>query len=306
MKFITGIAVLLSLCLSCKVQTSDQKREKIKIVCSTTIIRDCIQQIVGDSIEVVSLMGPGIDPHSYKARPLDIALLRSATVVVYNGLHLEGKMAGIFEKMGKTRSVFAVSGSIPREQLIVTDPSAGTTDPHIWFDPELWCTGLKGVVANLGEKYPDRKNDFQKSFMELRSGLKKLQKDLADSLATIPFDQRVLITSHDAFHYFGRAFDVNVKALQGISTTQEPGVKDVVSLVNFIVDHKIRALFVEHSVSPKAIRSVVESAERKGWKIKIGGTLYSDALGDERSNGSTYQNMLISNVMTLVKGLKDE
>lgn len=305
MKNVFLLAALSLTVLSCKVKTQNDPKN-IKIVCSTTIIRDCVQQIVGDSVEVVSLMGPGIDPHSYKARPSDIQTLRSATVIVYNGLHLEGKMAGIFEKLGKTRSVFAVSGSIPREKLIVTDPAAGTNDPHIWFDPGTWNQGLGGVVRNLGEKYPARKAAFLASFERFKRSTAVLQQELSDSLATIPPAQRVLITSHDAFHYFGRAFGIPVKALQGISTTQEPGVRDVVNLVNFIVDNKIRSIFVEHSVSPKAIRSVIESCARKGWNVRIGGTLYSDALGGKNSPGGTYQDMLRSNVLNITKGLKNE
>ena len=300
-----GLLLLLMMAglAGCRVKTETES-DTPKIVCSTSIIRDCIQQIVGDSIEVTSLMGPGIDPHAYNPRPSDIALLNNATVVVYNGLHLEGKMVELFEQLGKRKTVLAVSGSIPKNELILADPSAGTFDPHIWFDTKIWLQGLEGVVEQLCKKYPKHATAFKANFERFKTTVTMLQLELKLQLATIPAEQRVLITSHDAFHYFGRSFDVNVKALQGISTTQEPGVRDVIDLVSFITENKVKALFVEHSVSPKAIRTVIESCSRKGQRVRIGGTLYSDALGDPTSTGGTYIGMLRHNVTTIVQGLK--
>lgn len=298
-----GIIGLLVVFLGCKIDPNRPKKE-LSIVCSTSIIRDCIQEIVGDSIRVQSLMGPGIDPHSYKARPSNISLLNNATVVIYNGLHLEGKMAQLFEKLGKRKTVLAVASGIDKRDLIITDPRTGVTDPHIWFDTRIWLDGMTRIVEDLCIAYPNYRKRFQANFHRYRERVEAEQAELKAALTVIPEERRVLITSHDAFHYFSRCFDVKVRALQGISTTQEPGVQDVVNLVDFIVDHKVKALFVEHSVSPKAINTVIESCQRKGHNVRVGGTLYSDALGDANSAGSTYLRMLRHNVYTLIKGLK--
>jgi manganese/zinc/iron transport system substrate-binding protein len=297
-----AILLLIAFTAGCRIRERRTGVEP-RILCSTTIVADCISEIVGDTIRVEALMGPGVDPHSYKARPSDIAALNEATVIVYSGLHLEGKMFQLFEKLHERKPVFAVSSAIPAHRLIPTS-DAGTYDPHIWFDTEIWLDGLQGIVSDLEKEFPARKSDFQASFLVFRKKIEIMHRRLKLALAEVPAGQRVLITSHDAFHYFGRHFGIEVKALQGISTTQEPGVKDVADLVNFIVDRKIRAIFVEHSVSPKAIRSVIESCARKGWKVRIGGTLYSDALGDAESSGNTYENMLRHNVETIIKGLK--
>lgn len=303
MKALLISLLFLALITGCKVNDKPTDGKMI-IVCSTTIIQNCVQQIVGDSIEVFSLMGPGIDPHSYNPRPSDIALLDKATVVVYNGLHLEGKMVELFESLGKRKPVFAVSGGIPRGELIITDKSAGTMDPHCWFDVDSWMKGMSVITNQLANLYPEQAATFRANFKHLKSAAEVKRVELRAELQTIPVERRVLITSHDAFHYFGRSLGIQVKALQGISTTQEPGVQDVINLVNFIVDHKIRALFVEHSVSPKAIETVVESCAKRGHKVEIGGMLFSDALGDADGPGGTYLRMLQSNVETIVKGLK--
>jgi manganese/zinc/iron transport system substrate-binding protein len=288
---------------ACKIDPNREKNE-LNVVCSTSIIRDCVQEIVGDSFEVRSLMGPGIDPHSYNPRPSDISLLNNATVVIYNGLHLEGKMAQLFEELGRRKTVLAVSSGIPKASLIVTDPRTGVTDPHIWFDTKIWLQGMERIVEKLSEAYPKYRRRFEANFLLYRKKVEIEQVRLKQELTVIPEERRVLITSHDAFHYFSRCFDVRVQALQGISTTQEPGVQDVVNLVNYIVRHKVKALFVEHSVSPKAIQTVIESCRRKGHNVRVGGTLYSDALGDEKSPGRTYLRMLDYNVHTLIEGLK--
>jgi ABC-type Mn2+/Zn2+ transport system ATPase subunit/ABC-type Zn uptake system ZnuABC Zn-binding protein ZnuA len=239
MKLLTGILLLVGL-LGCKIDPDRQKRE-LDIVCSTSIIRDCVQQIVGDSIKVKSLMGPGIDPHSYNPRPSDISLLNNATVVIYNGLHLEGKMAQLFEELGKRKTVLCVANGIAQQERIVTDPDAGTNDPHIWFDTKIWLDGMQHIVRELSEAYPKYAGRFEANFAAYRKQVEAVQKELKTELSVIPKDRRVLITSHDAFHYFSRCFDVEVRALQGISTTQEPGVQDVVNLVSFIVRHKVKA-----------------------------------------------------------------
>lgn len=303
MKYFFLISVGLLFLQGCKIDQNTAEKTPY-IVCSTSIIRDCVQQIVGDSIEVVSLMGPGIDPHSYNPRPSDVTQLNRATVVIYNGFHLEGKMAHLFERLGKRKPVFEVAAEIPEKDRIFTDQESGAIDPHIWFDTESWMKGLKGITESLAKTYPQHSIRFKTNFNRYKAKVEAETKRLRMELAAIPESQRVLITSHDAFHYFSRCFGVRVKALQGISTTQEPGVQDVIGLVDYITQHKVKSLFVEHSVSPKAISTVIESCSRKQHTVTIGGTLYSDALGGADSPGNSYLNMLNYNVRTLVNGLR--
>jgi manganese/zinc/iron transport system substrate-binding protein len=213
-------------------------------------------------------------------------------------------MAQLFEKLEARKTVLSVSSGISKSDLIITDPRAGTADPHIWFDTRIWMNGMEHIMKELSHAYPKYRRLFETNFATYKRKVEQMQEELRLQLTAIPSGQRVLITSHDAFHYFGRCFHVKVKALQGISTTQEPGVQDVVNLVNFIVKNKVKALFVEHSVSPKAIKTVIESCQRKGHRVRIGGTLYSDALGDQNGPGNTYLKMLRYNVLTLTKGLK--
>jgi manganese/zinc/iron transport system substrate-binding protein len=298
---IIGIA-LFFLFSACEIR--ENRSDHPVIVCTTSIIADGVTEIVGNDVEVVSLMGPGIDPHAYNPRPRDVFYLNNATLIVYNGCHLEGKMVALFEKIAKRKRVVAVATTYPKRKLIHAD-GGSTVDPHIWFDPTAWKEGMKGVVSELKRCFPKYKNSFQLRFDSFEKRVEAQERMLRLELSQIPPEQRVLITSHDAFHYFGRCFGVKVKALQGISTTQEPGVKDVVELVDFIVRNRIKAIFVEHSVSPKTIQTVLQSCERLGHKVKIGGTLYSDALGEKKQLGGTYLGMLQHNVETIKKGLME-
>ncbi len=297
------LSFFIFLCVySCKVENKKLHDQKI-IVCTTSIIANCIQTCVDSSFRVVSLMGPGVDPHAYNPRPSDIFALNNASVIVYNGFHLEGKMAELFERLGNRKKVIAVSNYLPSDLQIKTD-QISAIDPHIWFDPKAWLTGVEGAINQIATTYPQNKKDIQLRFKNFQRKVLQECEQLRLEVSSIPPSQRVLITSHDAFHYYGRAFGIRVRALQGISTTQEPGVKDVIDLVDFIVKNNIKALFVEHSVSPKAIETVIESCERKGHPVAIGGLLYSDALGEKNKLGGTYLGMLQHNTRTIIRGLK--
>ena len=287
---------------SCKVEHQKMRDQKT-IVCTTSIIADCIQTCVDSSFHVVSLMGPGVDPHAYNPRPSDIFALNNASVIVYNGFHLEGKMAELFERLSTRKKVVAISTYFPSNLKIKTD-QISAIDPHIWFDPKAWLDGVEGALKQIGTVYPSNRKAFFIRFEKYKTKVLLEYERLKLEINSIPKSQRVLITSHDAFHYFGRAFGIQVRALQGISTTQEPGVKDVIDLVDFIVQNNIKALFVEHSVSPKAIQTVIESCERKNHHVVIGGTLYSDALGEKQQLGGSYLGMLQHNTRTIIRGLK--
>lgn len=283
--------------------TADQEKKSITIVTTTGILGDCVSQIVDGQAEVVSIMGAGVDPHLYKASQGDISKLSEADIIVYNGLHLEGKMAQMLKNFSKTKPVFAIGDYIEKSDLKQVDNTSDLVDPHVWFSPYLWLDGLSGIAKELD------KNDGLDSILEnyqdyaknIQSTQIKLQQLLNDSLDST---KRILITSHDAFEYFGDAFEFEVRGLQGISTTAEYGTRDIKELTDFIIKNEIKSVFVETSVPNKNLEAVVASARARGYNIRIGGTLYSDALGEENSLGGTYEGMLISNVQTIIKGLK--
>lgn len=293
---LTGLFFLLA----CRVQ---QRKENDKlIVCSTSIVADCVRQVVGNRLTVKSLMGPGVDPHTYNPRPSDVSLLNDAKLVVYTGFHLEGKMAELFERLAERKAVVSFQTDFPKTKILYTDKI--TPDPHVWFDTDSWIQSMNGVVDKLIDLYPQYELEFRENFYHFLQKVEAKTLELKRELAKIPENRRILITSHDAFHYFGRTFNIQVKALQGVSTSQEPGVRDVVDLVDFIVDHQVKAIFVENSVSPKALNSVLNSVKRKGYHVKIGGTLFSDALGSKGSGADTYLGMLSHNVNSIKDGLK--
>jgi manganese/zinc/iron transport system substrate-binding protein len=300
MKSLQYIVIGFFLFAGCKVKQTKENQQLV--VCSTSITADCVRQVVGDKLTVKSLMGPGVDPHTYNPRPSDVVLLNDARLVIYTGFHLEGKMAELFSRLAERKAVVSFQLDFPEEQVLFTDEI--TPDPHIWFDTDSWVHSMNGVVDKLVELYPEYELEFRENFYKFLVKVEKKTREWKLALSEIPENRRVLITSHDAFHYFGRTFDIRVKALQGVSTSQEPGVRDVVDLVDYIVDHHVKAIFVENSVSPKALKSVLSSVERRGHRVKIGGTLFSDALGAKGSGAETYIGMLNHNVHTIKEGLK--
>lgn len=283
---------------SCKVEQTEDSR---LIVCSTSILADCVREIVGNQMEVVSLMHAGVDPHSYNPRPRDVEWLNKAHVVVYTGLHLEGKMADLFERLGQRKHVLSIQKGFPKDRLIRVDTH--TFDPHVWFDVNGWLTALEKIKDELKNLYPDEADVFEQNFSAYRRRALDLTAEWKQMLDEVPAAQRYLITSHDAFHYFGRTFDIQIRALQGVSTVQEPSLRSLMNLSDFIVEHNIRAVFIENSVSPKVLYTVLHSVQNKGKEIVVGGTLYSDALGEEGSGAATYLDMLAYNVETIKKGL---
>ncbi len=289
------------LAVSCKYEPDKYVKEKL-IVCTTTMISDGIQEIVGAKYEVKTLMGAGVDPHLYEPRPSDVRALGEAKVIVYNGLHLEGKMSDLFEKLKNEKRVIAMSDGMPKNKLIALN--VHSYDPHVWFDTYLWLDGLENAVQQLTKTYPEDEAIFMSRFLELKKRYLAMAAELKNNLSQIPATKRVLITSHDAFHYFGRLNEVEVMGLQGVSTASEPGIKDISVLVNTIMSRNIKAVFVESSVSPKAIKSVIESCKSKGYVLKIGNTLYSDALGSKASGAGTYEGMQKANVASIIAGLK--
>nr|WP_276311145.1 zinc ABC transporter substrate-binding protein [Paenibacillus nanensis] len=279
---------------------------KLRITATTGMIADAVSEVGGEFVEVTGLMGPGIDPHLYKASQGDVRKLDDADVIFYNGLHLEGKMGEIFEQMEKSKPVVAVASYLKEEQLI-TDPSAAggaTHDPHIWFDVKLWMSAVEVIRDTLAEKDPAHADQYQANAEAYLKKMEELDAYAKEQIAAIPANSRILVTAHDAFGYFGRAYGIEVKGLQGINTMSEYGSKDVSELRDFLVENGIKAVFVESSVSTKSIESVIEGARELGHEVKIGGQLFSDAMGDAGTEEGTYLGMVRHNVDTIVKSLK--
>ena len=300
----SNIIILLIVGVSILSCNPAEKNEKYTIVTTTGIIADCIQNMVSDEIEVVSLMGAGVDPHLYRASQGDIVKLTNADIIVYNGLHLEGKMAKMLENYAKQKTVLSVGDFIDPSKLRKIDQSSDLVDPHIWFSPEIWMSGFDALateLSNTNEKLHDTRAKFV-AYNAQVSALSVALENRLDSL--LPNEKRILITSHDAFSYFGDAFDFKVRGLQGISTAAEFGAKDVKDLIDFIIDNDIKAVFVETSVSDKNLKAVIEGANARGYELKVGGTLYSDALGETETDAGSYMGMLEANVNTVIQGLK--
>lgn len=278
--------------------------EKIKIVTTTGMIGDAIGNIVGDRGEVISLMGPGVDPHLYKATHGDLERLTGADVVFYNGLHLEGKMGEVFEKLGRQKPVIAVGDEIAENRLRKVPGFQGAFDPHIWFDVSLWKEAVKVASEFMQEYDSAHREEYKASSERYLLRLDSLDKAVREKVVQIPATRRVLITAHDAFGYFGDAYEIEVRGLQGISTMSEFGLRDVTDLVDFIITRQVKAIFVETSVSQKSIEAVVEGCQQKNWNVKIGGSLYSDAMGPAGTAEGTYIGMVNANVKTIVESLK--
>jgi len=277
---------------------------KVCVTTTTTMITDLVQQIGGEHVEVTGIMGPGVDPHLYKATQGDMQKLKDANVIFYNGLNLEGKMGDIFVRMSRQKPTFAVSEYIPESELREPEEFEGHYDPHIWFDVRLWKNAAERVRDGLCEVDPAHCDAYRANTERYLKELDELDAYIRARIAKIPEGQRVLITAHDAFGYFGRAYGVEVRGLQGISTDTEYGLKDIQELVDFIVERKIKAIFVESSVPRRSIEAVVEGARQHGHEVGIGGELYSDALGDPGTPEGTYIGMFRYNVDTIVEALK--
>jgi manganese/zinc/iron transport system substrate-binding protein len=276
---------------------------ELSVVATTGIIGDAAARVGGDRVEVVSLMGPGVDPHLYKASESDVRRLAEADLVLYNGLHLEGKMGDVLVKLARTRPVLAVSEDIPREQLREPPEFAGQYDPHVWFDVALWSRTLAPIERELARLDPDHAAGYAARRAAYEAELAALDREVSARLAKIPERQRVLVTAHDAFGYFGRRYGLEVVGLQGISTLAEPGLKDVERVVERILAARVPAIFVESSVPRRSIEAVQAAVGARGFEVAIGGQLYSDALGAAGTPAGTYVGMVRANVETIATAL---
>ncbi len=279
--------------------------DKLNVVTTTSMITDLLREIGSDAINLNGLMGPGVDPHLYKAGEGDVNLLFNADMVIYNGLHLEGKMQEIFENMSQRKiRVIALSDTIPRDSLIASANFASSYDPHIWFDISNWKLAAAYVAHKLASVDTVNSNFYLKNMRAYLNRLDSTEAALKAKISELPPEKRILITAHDAFNYFGRAYGFEVIGLQGISTATEAGVRDVQNLSDLIIRKKVKSIFIESSVPLRNIEALKEAVNSRGYNVTIGGSLFSDALGNPGTPEGKYSGMIMHNVNTIVEALK--
>ena len=303
----SGVALLAAASIAgCgTVGTTGDAQGKVQITTTIGQLTDMVERIGGEHVEVSGIMPSGVDPHLYKATQGDIKKFEQADIIFYNGLHLEGKMTEVFEEMAEQKPTIPVAEAIDPAMLIpVSADGSQGYDPHIWFDVKLWMQAAETVRDELAELDSAHASSYEANAEAYLKELEALDAYAREQIAAIPERQRVLVTAHDAFGYFGRAYGIEVRGLQGISTAAEAGSKDVTDLRDELIERGIKAVFVESSVSSRAITAVIEGAKTLGHDIREGGMLYSDAMGEAGTEEGTYVGMVRHNVDTIVAALK--
>jgi len=299
--FIAAMVVGL-LCLAGTAQAG----ERLAVVATTGMIADAVREVGGDRVEVRALMGPGVDPHSYRQTRSDIVAMTRADLVLWHGLYLEAQMEDFLEKLSRRQAVVAVAEGLPREVLLAHEEYDDRLDPHVWMDPALWSEVVLAVRDALLEVRPADAETFRENAARFLDELDELDAYAQTVTATVPTDSRVLLTAHDAFGYFGRAFDFEVVGIQGISTQSEAGLGRIRALVDMLVERDVPAVFVESSVSERNIRALMEGTAARGHEVALGGELYSDAMGASDSWEGRYLGMIDHNVTTITRALGGE
>ncbi|MDQ2691848.1 MAG: zinc ABC transporter substrate-binding protein [Chloroflexota bacterium] len=303
-RFILAVLLISLLLSACAPQANEAPSGKLEVVTTTGMIADLAKNIGGEHVQVMALMGPGVDPHLYKASEGDVQLLQGADVIFYNGLHLEAQMGEVLERLNEfgIRTV-AVTDKVDRSLLQSPPEFAGNYDPHIWFDVTLWMRAAEQVKETLVEVDPDNAATYESNAATHLAALEELHQYVLDQANSLPAEQRIVITAHDAFNYFGRAYGFQVRGLQGISTEAQAGTADVQALADFIVENQIPAIFVESSVPQRNVEAVQAAVQAQGFDVKIGGSLFSDAMGTEGTPEGTYVGMVRHNIDTIVNAL---
>ncbi|MBV6636110.1 MULTISPECIES: metal ABC transporter solute-binding protein, Zn/Mn family [Mameliella] len=273
------------------------------VVATTGMIADAARQVGGDLVEVRGLMGPGVDPHSYRQTRSDIVAMARADVVLWHGLYLEAQMEEFLQDLGERGTTTAVAEGLPRDLLLAHDDYDDKFDPHVWMVPDLWTHVVENVRDALSAVRPDSAEVFAANAAAHLAELDELATYAAGILASVPEESRVLVTAHDAFNYFGQAYGFEVMGIQGISTESEAGLRRIADLVDILVDRRIGAVFVESSVSDRNIRALIEGAAAKGHEVVIGGELFSDAMGEPGTYVGTYVGMIDHNATTIAGAL---
>ncbi|MEC9475540.1 MAG: zinc ABC transporter substrate-binding protein [Planctomycetota bacterium] len=310
-RVLTLTALLLLLSSGCTVNEADpsvSSSSKLRILCTTGMLSDPLTDIIGTTAEIKTLMGPGVDPHLYKPSPGDVREISSSDLVLYHGHHLEGRMGDVLERAdgetrdGRTRRAIAVTERIPDEQLISTE--TGTVDPHLWMDISLWRQVAHELREILSEVDPSNSAQFESRISKLDQELSLLDEQIQDLIFAIPEQNRVLVTAHDAFGYFGRRYGLEVIGIQGISTESEASIQRVNSLVRLLTDRKIPAVFVESTVPERNVRALIEGCASLGHTLQIGGVLYSDAPGPPDSGADRWRSMVLHNAQVISRALQ--
>ncbi len=277
--------------------------DRVGVVATTGMIADAARQVGGDHVEVQALMGPGVDPHAYRQTRSDIVALARADLVLWHGLYLEAQMQEFLLDLAQDRAVVAVAETLPKDVLRGHDDYADKYDPHVWMVPDLWSGVVEAVRDALIEANPENRADYEANATAHLAELAALGSYSKESLASVPAQSRVLVTAHDAFSYFGDAYGFEVVGIQGISTESEAGLSRISDLVDLLVEREVQAVFVESSVSDRNIRALIEGAAANGHTVTIGGTLYSDAMGEEGTYEGTYVGMIDHNATTIARAL---
>ncbi len=297
------ILLTVILLISCKDTTKTSG--KLKVVATTSMLTDLVKNIGGDAIEVQGLMGAGVDPHLYKASEGDVSKLFNADVIFYNGLHLEGKLVEVFEKMeSQNKTTVPLGEFLDKKELIGSTYFASSYDPHVWFNIQFFMQFAEKVTEVLQNADPENKELYQKNKETYILELEALEEWVKTTIEALPKEKRILVTAHDAFNYFGKAYGFEVVGLQGLSTATEAGVQDVQRLSSYIIDNKVKAIFIESSVPRRTIEALQQAVLSTDHQVEIGGSLYSDALGDPGTLEGTYLGMFRYNVITIVEALK--
>jgi manganese/zinc/iron transport system substrate-binding protein len=307
-QILIGILLVSLLLASCSTPGADSQLpladRMVNIVTTTGMIADIAKNIGGGRVQVTALMGPGVDPHLYKASEGDVLRLQEADAILYNGLHLEAQMGNVLERLNDFGiKTVAVTDKIDRSVLQAPPEFKGNYDPHVWFDVTLWMKAAEQVRDTLVEMDPPSRSTYEANAEAYLAELADLHQYVLDKANAIPAQQRILITAHDAFNYFGRAYGFEVRGLQGISTESQAGTADVQALADFIVAKKIPAVFVESSVPQRNVEAVQAAVQAQGFEVKIGGSLFSDAMGSEGTAEGTYVGMVKHNIDTIAAAL---
>lgn len=279
----------------------------IKIVCTTGPVADMLRNVGGEHVKITALMGPGVDPHLYKAVPSDIEQLSSADAIFYNGLHLEGRMADLFEQLAVRKPTFAVTHTLveAKDKRLRTPPEfAGHYDPHVWHDPRMWAECVKYVGGVMAEFDPKHREDYFHNRDAYLKQVDEADQYCRDQLAQIPPEQRVLVTAHDAFGYFCTAYGLTSMPLKGVSTEEEVTIGRMDEVIDFLVKKKVKAVFIESATAPQIVKALIEPCRQAGHEVRIGGQLYADALGSADSGADSYLGMIKANIDTIVAALK--
>lgn len=299
------IAILVAwLSQACQSTYNQDDPNRLTVVSTTGMLHDAVINIAGDKVNALPLMGPGVDPHLYKATQGDLSRLNNADLIIYNGLYLEGKMGEVLDKLGRRKHVLAAGESVPVELRRASEQYEDAYDPHIWFDVQRWTYAVRAISSKLIELDTTNRSWYLANTERYLSSLDSLDNYARNQIAQIPRQRRILITAHDAFGYFGEAYNIQVEGIQGLSTVTDFGLRDISDISELIISRQVSSIFVETSVSEKAITAVIEGCKEQGHNVKIGGSLFSDAMGEFGTYEGTYIGMVKRNVDTIVRELK--